>query len=85
MSNISALSKIAAADKLELKLHYAWLYCEELGVQYKPLDSRSKEPWNAAEMIWAHGRYGKRSEALKKIDAIHLVCMFLTFKAVKDE
>ncbi|GAA5561536.1 hypothetical protein NNO95_04890 [Acinetobacter baumannii] len=77
MSNISALSKIAAANKLEHKLHYAWQYCKEVEVQYSPMDSLSKEPWNAAEMIWAHGRYGKRSEALKKIDAIHLVCTYL--------
>ncbi|HGL4551090.1 hypothetical protein [Acinetobacter baumannii] len=80
MSNISALSKIAAANKLEHKLHYAWQYCEEVKVQHNPIDSLSKEPWNAAEMIWAHGRYGKRSEVIKKIDAIHLVCMFLSCK-----
>lgn len=82
MSNTpSALSKIAAAEKIEHKLHFAWQYCQEIGVKYNPIDSYSCTPWAAADMIHAHGRYGKRSEAIKKNDAIHLVCMFLTYKA----
>lgn len=74
----STLSRIANAEKKEQKLHFAWQYCQEIGVQYNPIDSHSRTPWAAAKMIHAHGRYGKKSEALKKIDAIHLVSSYLT-------
>lgn len=80
MSNISVLSKIAAAEKLEHKLHFAWQYCESVGVQYSPIDSYNRTPWAVADMVHAHGRYGPRSEAIKKADAIHLVSMYLTYK-----
>lgn len=79
--SISNLSKIAAAEKLEHKLHYAWLFLTESGIEYNPLDSYSRTPIAISHLIWAHGRYGKRTEAIKKIDAIHLVCMFLSCKA----
>lgn len=77
MSNTSVLSKIATAEKLEHKLHFAWQYCQEINVQYNPSNSYNRMPEAAAEMIWAHGRYGKRSEALKKIDSIHIVSAYL--------
>ena len=80
MSNTSALSKIAATEKLEHKLHYAWQYCEEIGVQYSPIDSHNRTPWAVVDMVHAHGRYGKRSHSIKRIDAIHLVSMFLAYK-----
>lgn len=78
----STLSEIAFAEKLEHKFHLAWRYCQETGVQYNPIDSYSKHPAAAAEIIWAHGRTGKRSEAIKKIDAIHIVCMYLQGRAI---
>ncbi|AXX46523.1 hypothetical protein Aba10324_17180 [Acinetobacter baumannii] len=81
MFNTSALSKIAAAKTLEHKFIYAWEYLTDINVQYCPIDSYSRTPIAAAEMIWAHGRYGPRKTALKKIDAIHIVCMFLVWKA----
>lgn len=78
----STLSSIATAEKLEHKLRYAWEYCEETNVRYtKNIEHRISSPESAAEMIWAHGRYGKRSEAIKKIDAMHLVCMYLQWSA----
>jgi len=81
MSNTSALSKIAAAEKLEHKLHYAWEYCKQAGVHYsRNVEHRISWPESVATMIHAHGRQGKRSQAIKKIDAIHIVCMYLAYK-----
>lgn len=81
MSNTSALSKIAAAEKLEHKLHFAWEYCEQIDIRYtNNMEHRISWPESAVAMIHAHGRYGKRSEAIKKVDAIHFVCIFLAYK-----
>lgn len=74
----SALSRIANAEKKEQKLHFAWQYCQEIGLQYNPIDSYNRTPAGVMDMIHAHGRYGKKTEALKKIDAIHLVTAYLT-------
>lgn len=79
----STLSEIAFAGTREQKLNFAWKYCQEQGVQYDPINSFSKHPAFAADLIWAHGRYGKRSEALKKIDAMHIVCAFLSVNGEK--
>lgn len=82
MSNTSVLSKIATAEKLEHKLRYAWEYCEETNARYtRNIEHRISWPESVAAMIHAHGCQGKRSQALKKIEAIHIVCMFLAYKA----
>lgn len=74
----STLSEIALAETYSQKIHLGWKYCQEVGVQYNPVDSISKHPEQVADMIWAHGRYGKRTEAVKKLDAIHVVCAYLS-------
>jgi hypothetical protein len=76
----STLSAIACAETLEHKLHFAWKYCQEIEVQYNPVDSISRHPVHVADMIWAHGRQGNRKAALKKIDAMDIVCQFLSLR-----
>lgn len=82
MSHIqSTLSRIASAEKLEQKIHYAWKYCQETNVRYtKNIEHRISSPESVATMIWAHGRYGKRSQAIKKLDAINIVCAYLSLR-----
>lgn len=79
MSISSHLSEIAFAETIEHKLHHAWKYLSETGTCYtNRIEDRLKSPETAVKMIHAHGRYGKRSEALKKIDAMEIVCAFLS-------
>ncbi|QIC60175.1 hypothetical protein FSC12_01825 [Acinetobacter schindleri] len=75
----SLLGEIALAETLEHKLHLAWTYLAESGTCYtRSAEHRSQWPEMAVAMIHAHGRQGKRSQAIKKIDAIHIVSAYLS-------
>lgn len=76
----NTLSSIASAETYSQKIHLGWKYCQDSGVQYNAIDSFCKHPAAAAEMIWAHGKYGPRKSALKKLDAMDIVCQFLSLR-----